>query len=293
MTIVSSRVVDTGEVRLHALVTTPEGARTSALGRGFLLVHGLASNAQLWRPFARRLTEADWPSVAVDQRGHGLSSTVDGFDFATLVTDLVAVLDAVGLERAIVAGQSWGGSVVLELARRFPDRVDGVVCVDGGFLDLQAQFPDRDAMHEALRPPALAGTPLAEAERWMAQRTHGWDREAPAAQLANFAVRPDGTIAPNLTLERHLAILDHLWDHRPVETAGDVTAPTLLLPVAESDSDRTPAKREAVEALAKALPRSRVHWFDDYDHDVHAQAPDEVAGVVLDAIRDGFFEVTT
>jgi hypothetical protein len=37
------------------------------------------------------------------------------------------------------------------------------------------------------------------------------------------------------------------------------------------------------------LPRSRTVWFHDRDHDVHAQAPDEVAAVLLGAVRDGMF----
>ncbi|MDQ1426431.1 MAG: lipase, partial [Acidimicrobiaceae bacterium] len=86
-------------------------------GRPFLLVHGLASNARLWDGVADHLAAADHAVVTVDQRGHGQSSKPDhGYDFATVVADLVALIDALDLDRPIVAGQSWGGNVVLELA---------------------------------------------------------------------------------------------------------------------------------------------------------------------------------
>ena len=80
-------------------------------------------------------------TAAVDLRGHGGSSTPDdGYDFATVAADLVAVAGALGMDRPVVAGQSWGGNVVLELARRHPHHVTQVVCVDGGVIELSRQF---------------------------------------------------------------------------------------------------------------------------------------------------------
>jgi pimeloyl-ACP methyl ester carboxylesterase len=93
-------------------------------------------------------------SVAMDQRGHGLSDMPDGgYDFDTLTEDLLAVIDRLGLDRPVVVGQSWGGNVVLELAARRADTIRGIVCVDGGWLDLGRQFADWDACRSALAPP--------------------------------------------------------------------------------------------------------------------------------------------
>ncbi len=44
------------------------------------------------------------------------------------------MIERLGIERPVVAGQSWGGNVVLELAARRPELVRGIVCVDGGWL---------------------------------------------------------------------------------------------------------------------------------------------------------------
>src|SRR6516165_7849092 len=99
----TSRYVDTGELRLHAV--------TGGEGPPLLLVHGWP---QLWYQF-RLIMPAlarDFSVVAVDQRGIGLSGKPqDGYDTATLASDLVALMDALGHHRFDqVAGE--GGRVV-------------------------------------------------------------------------------------------------------------------------------------------------------------------------------------
>ena len=270
-----------GPVPLHALVHEPE----VETGAPMLLVHGLASNAQLWTGVATRLAAAGHRVVAVDQRGHGLSAKVDdGYDFATLSADLVAVATAIGIERPVAVGQSWGGNVVLELAARHPDHVRGVACVDGGQIDLSQEFGgDRDAMLEALTPPRLAGMRMADLEAGMASRLADWPAAGLRGQLANFVRRPDGTTAPHLTLDRHLRILDHLWDHHPAARFPLVDVPVLLLPVRGGA-----ARAHAVESAEAGLATVRTHWFEGH-HDVHAEQPDLVVEVLRTALDDGFF----
>src|SRR4051812_28369245 len=83
----------------------------------FLLVHGLASNRRTWEGVAARLDELGHPVATVDLRGHGRSDAPDhGYDFATMGADLIGVLDAVGFGRAVLAGQSTGGNIVVDLA---------------------------------------------------------------------------------------------------------------------------------------------------------------------------------
>ena len=97
--------------------------------------------------------------ASVDQRGHGQSDKPDdGYDFATLYVDVIAVLDAVGFERAVVAGQSTGGNIAVELAARRPDRVAGVAGVDGGSLELSRQWPEWEVHPEMIE--GVAARPL-------------------------------------------------------------------------------------------------------------------------------------
>ncbi len=102
-------------------------------GAPFVLVHGLASNLRLWDGVAEELHARGHTVVALDQRGHGRSDAPDGgYDLDTAVADLGALARALGLDRPILCGQSWGGNVVLELAWRRPETVRGIACVDGG-----------------------------------------------------------------------------------------------------------------------------------------------------------------
>ena len=102
--------------------------------RPFLLVHGLASNARLWDGVARRLAAAGHEVVAVDQRGHGGSEqTATGYDTATAAADLaelIALRHWTGKREPVVAGQSWGGNVVLTLAA-LHGGVAAIALVDG------------------------------------------------------------------------------------------------------------------------------------------------------------------
>ena len=62
----------------------------------------------------------------------------------------------------------------------------------------------------------------------------------------------------------------------------------MAAPDDEAASDWTRRKRRDVEAAAAAIPNARVRWFAG-DHDIHAQHPHELAGVMLEHDDDGFF----
>jgi pimeloyl-ACP methyl ester carboxylesterase len=97
-----------------------------------LAIHGITSTSRTWIPTARALGDRA-TLVAVDLRGRGRSielPPVGGLD--AHVRDMVAVLDASGLERAVVTGHSLGAYIAARLAVRHPDRVERLVLVDGG-----------------------------------------------------------------------------------------------------------------------------------------------------------------
>lgn len=244
----------------------------------FLLVHGLASNRRLWDGVGPALGRR---AVAVDQRGHGESSSMDG-DFgswATFVDDLVEVIASEGLDRPVAVGQSWGASVVVELAQRHPSSVSGVACVDGGVVDFRSRFPTWEACAAALAPPPLEGVPWSALEERVRSSHAGWPPFAAEAALACFDRRPDGTSVPKLRRERHMSILRLLWSHRPVEALAEVTVPVLLLPCRGGRFDQSADVAAALDALGS---RGEVRWFDAH-HDVHAQHPEWVAEALVEA----------
>ena len=253
--------------------------------RPMLLVHGLASNARLWDGVAHHLRAAGHPVAAVDQRGHGRSSTPDdGYDMGGVVEDLRRLLahldERLGWDRPVVAGQSWGGNVVVELAATHPGLTAGVVGVDGGAIELAERFESWEACAAALRPPNLVGTARADLERMLRSSHPDWPDSGIQGTLACFEVRDDGTIAPWLTLERHLLVLRGLWEHRPSQRFAVIEEPVLLLGAdAGAGGDWHEAKVQGHAVAAASLRRGRVEWLRG-DHDLHAQHPERVADVL-------------
>jgi pimeloyl-ACP methyl ester carboxylesterase len=276
-------------VELHVLRWDPP-APGGDTHRPWLLTHGLASNARLWDGAARRLAALGHRVVTVDQRGHGRSSKPDdGYDVPTCADDLALLIDALDLDRPAVAGQSWGGNVVLQLGHRHPELVNQVACVDGGFIDLRAKFPVWEDCAEALAPPRLAGTPLDTMRGWLERSAADWPEEGRAGTMANFEVRDDGTIAPWLTFERHLAVLRGLWEHTPSEVYPHMRVPTLLIGADTGDVAWSASKHDAVDHAVATLQRGRAHWFNPAHHDVHAQQPDAVAALLHRSTTDPDF----
>jgi pimeloyl-ACP methyl ester carboxylesterase len=268
------RVRGADGVGIHVLADDADGHTP------FLLVHGLASNARLWDGVRGALARHGRPAAAVDLRGHGLSDKPDdGYDFATVVADLVAVLDHLGWDEAVIAGQSWGGNVVLELAARHPERVVSVVAVDGGWIRLSDIGP-WEVVSERLAPPNTTGTPLVEVEAYMRRVHPGWTDEAIAGALACFEVREDGTVAPWLSRDHHLEILRRMYDHDPTRLFPQIRTPVVLVPC-ENASPRAERKNDAVAEAERLLPTSRTVWFNA-SHDVHAERPDDVASILIE-----------
>ncbi|MBP8310425.1 MAG: alpha/beta hydrolase [Burkholderiaceae bacterium] len=92
---------------------------------------GWVGSGELWSgPF--EILSRSWRTVAIDHRGSGASRhRAPRITFEALTSDLLRVLDALSIESCVLAGESMGALVVLEAALRWPDRVDGLVIVDG------------------------------------------------------------------------------------------------------------------------------------------------------------------
>lgn len=116
-------MVDCGGLRVFCRDT-----RTS--GEAILCLHGRWGRGETWADFVRRY-EARYRVIAPDLRGHGLSDKpLARYTAEEMAADMVALLDSLGIGRAIVVGHSMGGHVAGWLAARRPDRVRAVAILD-------------------------------------------------------------------------------------------------------------------------------------------------------------------
>jgi pimeloyl-ACP methyl ester carboxylesterase len=118
----TSRYVDTGEVRLHAVI--------GGDGPPLLLVHGWPETWYAWRHLMPALAE-QFEVIAVDQRGIGLSDKpAGGYDTGTQARDLIGLMDALGHEKFAVVGHDTGFAISYALAADHPERVERVALLE-------------------------------------------------------------------------------------------------------------------------------------------------------------------
>src|SRR5919202_1222761 len=98
-------------------------------GLPLLLLHGLGSELETWRPELDRLRRSR-RTIAYDQRGHGQSDAASEYTIAALARDLGRVVEQLRLERFWLAGHSFSGTVVTAHAAERPDQVAGAIYVD-------------------------------------------------------------------------------------------------------------------------------------------------------------------
>ena len=114
-------------LRFHALAAGPVD------GPLLLLLHGFPETSHCWNKLMPPLAAAGFRVVAPDQRGIGLSSKPEGiaaYRIDRLAADIVAIVRALGRERAQVVGHDWGGAVTWHLAEHHADVVERVAIID-------------------------------------------------------------------------------------------------------------------------------------------------------------------
>jgi pimeloyl-ACP methyl ester carboxylesterase len=129
----TSRYVDTGELRQHAVI--------GGDGPPLLLIHGWPQTWYAWRMVMLGLAR-DFEVIAVDQRGIGLSDKPQGgYDTGTLANDLVALMDALGHQRFAVNGTDTGMPTAYALAADHPERLERVVLSEAPLVGVDPSPP--------------------------------------------------------------------------------------------------------------------------------------------------------
>ena len=126
-------------------------------GPPLVLVHGAGADGRMWQPQLAALSD-EFTVVAWDEPGAGDSETSRRFGLADYAHCLAALIDALGLGPAHVAGLSWGGTVAQELYRRHPERVATLILADS-YAGWKGSLPEEEvrARVEGVRAMLAAG----------------------------------------------------------------------------------------------------------------------------------------
>lgn len=130
-------ILEHAGARIHWEVEGPADAPA------LLLLHAGVATSAMWNPVWNDLAR-DHRVVRYDLRGFGRTESTD-VEFSNRA-DAIAVLDAAGVDRATLVGASRGGTIALDVAAEFPDRVRGVVAVGSA----ASGMPSADATEEEL-----------------------------------------------------------------------------------------------------------------------------------------------
>jgi len=262
------------------------GYRRGGQGPVLLLLHGIAGSSLTWVP-AMRLLQRDYTVLAPDFLGHGASEKPLGdYSLGNLATVLRDFLNLLGIDRATVVGQSFGGGVAMQFSYQFPERCERLVLVDAGGLGREvnwilrlATLPGAEYVMPALFPTFVGkwgdsvvkffggrGFPNAQAvEMWRSYKslTEGESRRA-FVRTVRSVIDPGG---------QSVSAADRLY----------LTArmPTLIV---WGDHDRIIPIDHAYLAH-EAIPNSRLEVLEGVGHYPHVEEPVRFVEILRDFLR--------
>ncbi len=243
-------------------------------GPTLVLGHSFLCSGAMWEPQLGPLS-AENRVVNVDSRGHGASGRIAApFTLYDLVEDVLAVLDHLGVERAVWAGLSIGGMVALRAALGAPARVSGLILAD---TDGGSEGPWNRLKHASLAwlVRGLGIRPvLPQLARLMFGATTRRTRPDLVRQWVDRFARADVRSAL-LTL----AALDGRDDLLP--ELPSIRVPALVLVGAEDRS----LPRERSRRIARALPQARFVEVPRAGHLSSLEQPAAVTAAMLEFLR--------
>ena len=248
-------------------VDGPLAWREQGRGDPVVFLHGLGGSRTSWAPQLEGLS-ADFRCLAWDMPGYGASAPADPLTFASTADAAARLLDAAGIGRAHLVGESFGGMHALHTALRHPDRVNRLVLantsaafgVDG--TDAEAWKASR------LNPLDSGATPADMAEPVLAGLVGpGIGAEAMAMRTAAFARIPASGLR---------AAVRCLPDHDVRARLHEIAAPALVV-AGELDAE-TPVAYS--QALADGLADAELVVLEGVGHLAASEAPEAFNSLV-------------
>lgn len=258
-------------------------------GEALILLHATPGS---WRAFAQLapLLATSFRTIAPDTPGYGNSDPLPGkVSIEAMADSVVALLDALKLQRAHVLGLHTGNKIAAAMAARFPDRVDRVVLA-GHTHSLLVSKRERD---DAIRHLVDHYFPRFGADADGTHRVREWLMAHADVQhlwWPQHLLQAGKVSAAEVQMAESM-VLDHLLGWRSIVPTYEaifefdlaaamrgMKAPTLVLELRPADEMHMPAQSREICGL---IPGSRGVTFEGCDASVFRRAPERVAEVVL------------
>jgi pimeloyl-ACP methyl ester carboxylesterase len=267
-------------------------ARTGA-GRPLLLLHGWPEFWLTWKPVMTRLADR-YTLIAPDLRGFGDSDKPHGaYGPDQHTDDMLALLDALGVDKAGVVGHDVGGAVMQPLARKAPDRIAGLFLFDFVYPGIGPRMaaPDRlnhiwyQSFHQMEMAPALVGASRDSCRTYIRHFLHNWSHRKAAFDdvIEDFAdnfCKP-GNLAGGFAHYRasHAARVKMMQGEAPA-------LPPITVPTCIRWAEHDPLFPYAwTDRLGETFSDLDLGMFLDVGHFPHREDPDRAAAEIA-----GFFE---
>lgn len=260
-------------VELRQRYVDAAGIRTRVLeagsGPALVMVHGTGGHLEAYARNVRALSE-HFRVVLYDMVGHGLSDKPDRPYLIDYLSDhLLATIDALGIDKAYLSGESLGGWVAAWTAAHAPDRVIGLVLNTPGNITNKPEVMAtvRDSSLKAVRE--VSPETVRARVAWLFHDKSQVTDELVALRLAIYSQPGFEQAMANI-----VAVQD--WEHREPFVwgpgwCGQIIAPTLLL---WTDNDPTGTVEEA-ELLREWIPGAQLEVIEDAGHWPQWEKPDE------------------
>jgi pimeloyl-ACP methyl ester carboxylesterase len=257
-----SGVCEANSINIHYLRT---GGRKPPL----VLLHGLTGSGACWIPLARAL-EGEFDVVMPDARGHGNSSTpLTGYQYENHATDVVGLIQGLGLAAPVLLGHSMGGMTAAVVASQLAAAVRGVILAEPTFLSHQRQREvyESDVVGQHRRFLSLdKGEALAEARLRHPQRSSEFIELLTEARLQTRIEAFDVLTPPNP-------------EYRELVN-------TICVPILLAIGDNGPVvSLETARQLENLNPRLRVEQIRDVGHGLPYDQPGRFEAVVRSFLR--------
>ncbi len=220
-----------------------------------MLLHGLTATHRYVVMGSRALERSGHRVIAYDARGHGRSSPAprpEAYSYAELAGDLEAVMDAAGVERAVLAGASMGAHTLLSLALSSPKRVAGLVVITPAFEPGVEADPTRlrrwDALADGLRDGGVEGFLAADGTPPVPTAMRETVEKVTRQRLGRH--EHPGAVADALS------VVPRSRPFEALEELGKIAVPTAV--IASGDEADPEHPQRVGEAYAAVIPQARL-----------------------------------